>query len=315
MTLEKINDNIFFLKGLRSSNIYYFNYEKKAIIDSGYFEEFDNNYKTFLENGVDLKNIDYIINTHSHGDHNGGNAALKKLNPKIKVLSSNETKNFQNRRNKMNLFSDSEDAFEYYEVENELEEGEIVDLGGEKLKILKTKGHTTDSISIYVENMNVLFSGDCVYNKVVVQLDYYQDLKISLNELFSTYEKLSKLDIKTIYTGHGDPIANPSENFSYCMRKMRRFEKDMELALINNLIPSVQFFISKIESNERTIIVKNIYDNLIKLKKIIDIDENKFNKIIEKTISLMRLLNIIKVEGDKIFLASKLNEYFGNISN
>ena len=213
----------------------------------------------------------------------------------------------------MNLFAESEDAFENYEVDIELEENDIIDLEGAVLKVIKTKGHTTDSISLYFENENILFSGDSVYNRVVVQLDYYQDLALSLEQLFVTYQKLYALNLKTIFTGHGDPIENPNENFDYCLKKMKRFQKDMDLTLINNLIPSVQFFISKISSNERTVITKNIYNDLLKLKKVFDIDENKFNKIIEKTFSLMRILNIIRVEGDKIYLAAGLNEYFGSI--
>ena len=101
MKLQKIADKIYFLKGLRSSNIYFFDYEKKAIIDTGYSEEFDDNYNKFLNNEIDLKNIDYIINTHSHGDHNGGNSRLKLMNPNIKVFSSNETKIYQERRGKI----------------------------------------------------------------------------------------------------------------------------------------------------------------------------------------------------------------------
>jgi len=315
VSVTKITDNIYFLKGLRSSNIYFFNYKKRAIIDTGYFEEFDSNYKIFLDNGFDLKKVDYIINTHSHGDHNGANALLKKYNPSIKIYASDETSIYQKRRDDYNLFSDSEDNFDNYKIDIELGDNSTIDLGDCELKVIKTKGHTIDSISLYLESENILFSGDTVYNRVIPQIDYYQDLFISLKELNISYQKLLNLNLKTIYTGHGEAITNPNENLDYCIKKMRRFERDIELPLINNLIPSIQFLISKYKTNDKKLITENIYNNLFKLKKIFYLDENRFDKVIEKAFSLMRAINIIKVEDDKIYLVGKLNEYFGNIKN
>lgn len=314
MAIEKINDKIYLLKGLRSSNIYYFDFGKKVFIDTGYFEQNEKNFDEFSNYGIDLKKIDYIINTHSHGDHNGGNTYLKRINPGLKVFSSENTKPYQTKRKSLNLFFDSEDIFEEYEIDRELKENDTIDLDGCILKVIETKGHSIDSISLYLEDKKILFSGDSIYNKVIVQLDYYQDLALSLEELFSTYDKLLNLNLETIYTGHGDYITNPNENFNYCLRKMKRFKNDMQLALINNLIPSAQFLISKNKFSNKLLIHENIRNNLLKLSQIFFIDQTKIDKIIEKVFAMMRLLNIATIDEDNVFLNGNLNEYFSNIS-
>ena len=76
--LEKIDSNIYLLKGKISSNIYFLDFEKKVIIDTGHPVEYKKNYEIFKQNSFPLENIDYIINTHSHGDHVGANVFLKK---------------------------------------------------------------------------------------------------------------------------------------------------------------------------------------------------------------------------------------------
>jgi len=308
--ITKINDYIYFFYGLRSSNIYYFDCDKKAIIDTGYGEESDLIYNTFLNSGINLNKIDYIINTHSHGDHNGLNSYIKKNNPRVKIFSSNKTDEYQSLRDKYKFFLDSEDSFGNYDIDIQLNNNDIIDLGNSNLKVIETKGHTIDSISLYLKNENILFSGDTVYNRIIPQLDYYQDFDLSLKELEESYNKIISLNPKIIFTGHGDSITNPNENLNYCLKKLKRFEKDRELILVNNLIPSIQFYLSNKQINDKELVIQTFFDNLVKIKKNLKIDESRYEKVIEKSLSLMKMLNIIKIDNNKIYLTTKLNEYF-----
>jgi glyoxylase-like metal-dependent hydrolase (beta-lactamase superfamily II) len=316
LSINKIDDKIYFLKGNRSSNIFYFDFEKKALIDTGHPDEIDQNLKTFKDNGIDLKKIDYIINTHSHGDHVGANAALKKINPEIKIIGSINTIDFQKKRRSLNILKEVEDNFDDYEIDIKISDNYKIDLGGCVLESIETKGHTSDSISYYTKEKGYLFCGDTIYYRVITQLDYYQKLILSLEDLEKTYDKLKTLSPKIIFTGHGDSINDPLENFEYCFKKLNRFKKDMEIILINNMIPTVEFYIFKTPDCSKEEVKKIIVNNLIKFKDaefLNDFDPERFDKIFEKMFSLMKLLNIINENDNKLSLTRKLNEYIGII--
>jgi glyoxylase-like metal-dependent hydrolase (beta-lactamase superfamily II) len=181
--LIPIEENIYLLPGIRSCNIYFFDFKKKAIIDTGYSSEIKDNIELLEIKGLEIKNIDYIINTHSHGDHVGGNSFLKKINPSSKIIGSENTKSYQDERKKISLLDGAEDEFENYEIDSIVKENDLIDLGGCVLKVIATPGHTRDSLTFYIENKNIAFTGDVVYYRVVSQVDYYQDLLKSLSEL------------------------------------------------------------------------------------------------------------------------------------
>src|SRR5262249_24806410 len=62
---------------------------KKILFDTG------NNSKIFAANSkamdVDLKDLDFVVISHRHGDHTSGLSHLLKVNPKVKIYAPAET--------------------------------------------------------------------------------------------------------------------------------------------------------------------------------------------------------------------------------
>lgn len=105
-----------------------------AVIDpSGLVEEI---MKTLHDDGLGLK---YIINTHSHPDHTGGNRELAaKTGAKLLRYKTTE--------------SDAADT---------LKDGTAIKLNGTEIKVIHTPGHTPDSICLLIDNK--LFTGDALF--------------------------------------------------------------------------------------------------------------------------------------------------------
>jgi len=118
-------------------------------------------------------NIRYIINTHSHFDHSGGNDYFSSG-------FKGEPVTFINGGEEVNL-----------------EEGSTIKLGGFSLEIIPTPGHTPDSICIKVGNK--LITGDTLFVGKVGGTYGRQDAAAE----FESIKKLMGLDPETeVWPGH-----------------------------------------------------------------------------------------------------------------
>ena len=82
-------------------------------------------------------------------------------------------------------------------------------------EVIKTPGHTDDSIAFYFKNENILFGGDFIFNGSIGRFDFPNsnvlDMQKSL-EMISNFD-----DNMLIYPGHGPKtiLKNEKKHFKY----------------------------------------------------------------------------------------------------
>jgi glyoxylase-like metal-dependent hydrolase (beta-lactamase superfamily II) len=122
--------------------------------------------------------LKYIINTHGHSDHTAGNYELHAaFGAKIVAHSSSRAR---------------------YDIP--VEDGEILQVGNLPIKVIYTPGHTTDGISLLVDEKKVL-TGDTLFVGECGRTDFAGgNSKSMYNSLFN---KLMALDDSVeVYPGH-----------------------------------------------------------------------------------------------------------------
>ncbi len=156
--------------------------------------------------GLALSDIDYLLNTHTHGDHVGGHAHIKALNPGITIVSSREGEDKLRDPLKYNIkirqvFPEHSPAPSagLLGVEPDITVDDGYVLEGEMCYI-STPGHDSDSGCWLHMQTKTLISGDSLQlNGTSVQgTALYMDLPAYRDTLL----KLSRLDIKMILAGH-----------------------------------------------------------------------------------------------------------------
>ena len=168
------------------------------IIDPGCFDQQERQVLTNYIAENQLKPV-RLINTHCHIDHVLGNAFVSKTYSLGLEIHKGEVVVLEAQENTASMYavpyepSPSASSF--------LEEGDIVELDGHKMKVLFTPGHSPASICLYCASEGWVIGGDVLFYESIGRTDLPGGDHQTLLE--SIREQLFVLPDETIvYPGH-----------------------------------------------------------------------------------------------------------------
>ncbi|MCK7516041.1 MAG: MBL fold metallo-hydrolase [Desulfobacterales bacterium] len=147
------------------------------------------------ELGVKLK---YLLNTHGHLDHVAGDYDIQK-EENVKALMHKEDQFLVDKLQEHLKFYGMPN-YETPKIDEYIEDGQVIELGELKIKVIHTPGHSPGAVCFLIDN--VLFSGDTLFADSVGRTDLpggsYEQLGQSIkNKLFVLDENI------IVYPGHG----------------------------------------------------------------------------------------------------------------
>jgi hydroxyacylglutathione hydrolase len=123
--------------------------------------------------------LTYVLNTHHHNDHIGGNAELKQQTG-CKIIAS------------------TIDKHRIPEIDRCVQEGDTIQLGEHTAQVINTAGHTHGHVVYYFADSNALFCGDTLFVMGCGRL-----FEGSPSELWQSLQKLKALPVDTrVYCAH-----------------------------------------------------------------------------------------------------------------
>ena len=173
-----LNDNYSYLLHEEVSNTV-------AIVDPSEFSACD---KSIDKN---FKKLDFILNTHHHSDHVGGNKELKqKYNSKVL--------GFKNDKNRIPG------------IDEVLKDNQKFRIGLLNFTTIFIPGHTSGHIAFYFKKEKVIFTGDTLFS-----LGCGRIFEGTSEQMFRSLNKLKNLPLDTkVYCGH----EYTDQNLKFCLK-------------------------------------------------------------------------------------------------
>lgn len=192
--------------------------EKSALIEASKAMFWDD-YKREVEQVADLKDIDYIVVSHTEPDHTGTMEKILDINPNIKIVATAAAIGYlQHIVNR-----------EFYSIA--VKDGDTLDLGGVTLTFMPLPNlHWPDTMFTYVDKYKALITCDAFgahySNEGVLysalsdkdKKDYQKAARYYFDNIISPFihpfmtnaaKRIKGLDIKQILTGHGPVLDTP----------------------------------------------------------------------------------------------------------
>lgn len=207
----QINENITLIEGTgHNSNCYIIRGKINVLVDTGTRYNFE-----CLKKHI-KKKVDLIINTHCHYDHIGCNALLKREYGAKLAAHSLDAKYISSGNARHTCSVIFQEELKTITVDMLVKDNDTIE--DTDLVVIHTPGHTEGGICLYDKKDKILFSGDTIFaNGGIGRTDLPGgDHAI----LVSSIEALSKLDVKIILPGHGEPVlSNGSEYIKEILRR------------------------------------------------------------------------------------------------
>ena len=170
-------------------------------------------------NFVEKKNVNlkYILNTHHHFDHIGGNADLKKKYNSTVVGYKHDAKRIPG-------------------IDILVDDNQIWKADNFEAKIMHIPGHTTGHISFYFFNEKLIFTGDTLFS-----LGCGKIFEGTYEQMFLSLNKLKKLPEDTmIYCGHEYTLQNSKFCISHDSNNLNLQNKIKKIKEnLNNNMPTI----------------------------------------------------------------------------
>ena len=216
-----------FERGWLSSNCIFFDDGNTSwLVDSGY--------STHAAQTLDLvalnlgpRSLDFLVNSHLHSDHCGGNAALQTKYPELVTVIPPGQSYLVKVWDADGLFYlPTGQLCPRFKFDQLLKCGESIQLGLQEWEVHAAGGHDPHAVVFFEPASRVLISADALWqNGFGVVFPELEGVE-AFNEVASTLDLIERLNPRIVVPGHGAVFRYTPEVLEIARQKLDGFVKD-----------------------------------------------------------------------------------------
>lgn len=229
---------------LSSNNIVFLEGEQAALIDSGYVTHASQTV-ALLEHALAGRRLTRLLNTHSHSDHIGGNAAVTAAFGCQVIVPKGIDATIAEWDEEALLLSPLGQSATRFRHDGTIAAGDESELGGLNWRAIAVPGHDMDALAFHNPERRILISGDALWRNgfgvIFSEILGHPEQAGGLKAARETLDVLSRLPVDVVIPGHGAPFVEVEDAIERAYRRLSAFEQDIDLLVRHALKVIVAF--------------------------------------------------------------------------
>ena len=217
---------------LSSNNVLFLEGGQAALIDSGYVTHAAQTV-ALLASALAGRRLTRLLNTHSHSDHIGGNAAVTEAFGCQVIVPQGIDATIAEWDEEALLLSPLGQSGARFRHDATIAAGDEVELGGLNWRAIAVPGHDMDALAFHNPERRLLISGDALWRNgfgvIFSELLGHPEDAGGLKAARETLDVLARLPIDGVIPGHGAPFVEVADAFERAYQRLATFEQNVEL--------------------------------------------------------------------------------------
>ncbi|MEP7183629.1 MAG: MBL fold metallo-hydrolase [Betaproteobacteria bacterium] len=198
-----------------------------VLIDSGYGRHVPLTLALLAsQRGLGGQPLAWLVNTHCHSDHIGGNAAVARTYGCPIAVPEGEVPLIERWDQQALLYDYADQTVERFRVDRALVAGTVHVWGDLEWRLVAAPGHDMHALVFYNPEHRILISGDALWAHGFGLVMPPEIDPAALPATRATLETIAALDVLVVIPGHGEPFVDVAAALDRAMRRVEAFEAD-----------------------------------------------------------------------------------------
>lgn len=211
---------------LSANNILFTDGDETLLVDSGYCTHAAQTL-SLLEGALGERPLDFLVNTHLHSDHCGGNAALQARYPLLKTLIPPGHAAQVAQWDPVALtYLPTGQLCPQFRFDETLKPGTQMRFGARYWQVHAAAGHDPHSLVFFEPASKVLISADALWENGFGVVFPELEGADAFAEVAATLDMIEQLSPKTVIPGHGRVFAYSPDVLARARQRLESFIRD-----------------------------------------------------------------------------------------
>jgi glyoxylase-like metal-dependent hydrolase (beta-lactamase superfamily II) len=211
---------------LSSNNIVLDGPDGTVLVDSGYVSHVPQTL-ALVERALAGRPLDWLVNTHCHSDHMGGNAAIQRRYGGRTSVPVGEAPLIERWDVDALLLAYADQRAEPFGFDDTFAAGDVLRMGAYDWQVLAAPGHDTHAVMFYSPETRVLISGDALWeNGFGVLFPQMFGRATAFAETRATLDRIAALDVDVVLPGHGAAFTEIDAALERAYSRLHGMEED-----------------------------------------------------------------------------------------